>query len=118
MRSGRHLSIAVGLVQLFDILIHAATDQIEPLRVTSNVIIFLWLGLEAARQVRGRVIPAAAVAAYILLNGAFLATEGFTNPQQGGAVRWMLFVLVAVTLALAAAFIARRPSNPSLTDEK
>lgn len=30
------LSIAIASVQVVDILIHAATDQIEPLRVLSN----------------------------------------------------------------------------------
>lgn len=109
----RPLGLGLALVQLFDILIHAATDQIEPLRVTSNMVILLWIGLEAAGRFRGRVLPSAAIGVYILLNGVFLATEGFTNAQQGGSVRWMLFALVIATLSLAAAFVARRSQGHS-----
>lgn len=114
----RPLGLGLAIVQLFDILIHAATDQIEPLRVTSNVVILLWVGLAAAGRVRGKALPGAAIGAYILLNSAFLATEGFTNPQQGGAVRWMLFVLVIATLSLAVALIARQPSTIHPTEQR
>jgi hypothetical protein len=37
----RILEIGIALIQLFDILIHAATDQLEVLRVSSNVIMLL-----------------------------------------------------------------------------
>lgn len=114
----RPLGLGLALVQLFDILIHAATDQIEPVRVTSNVVILLWIGLEAAGRVRGRVLPSAAIGVYILLNGVFLATEGFTNTQQGGAVRWMLFLLVIATLGLSAAFVARKSQNQSSAERQ
>jgi hypothetical protein len=33
---------------------------------------------------------------YLLLNLVFLALEGVTNPEQGGALRVTLFVFVAV----------------------
>jgi hypothetical protein len=37
------LGIGIALVQIFDVIIHAASDQLEPLRVSSNVIILVWL---------------------------------------------------------------------------
>lgn len=114
----RPLALGLAIVQLFDILVHAATDQIEPVRVTSNAIIFLWIGLEAAGRGRGKILPLIAIGAYILLNGAFLATAGFTNDQQGGQVRWMFFALVIATLGLAAARIARQATGLRSTDQQ
>jgi hypothetical protein len=35
------LGIAIILIQLFDIVLHAATDQLDPLRVVSNLIILV-----------------------------------------------------------------------------
>jgi len=95
------LSIAIASVQVVDILIHAATDQIEPLRVLSNAVILLWLGLAAAGRVKGKGLPLAAVAIYLLLNALFLVQAGITNPQQGDAVRWVLLLLVALTVTFA-----------------
>lgn len=97
------LRIVVALVQFFDIAIHAATDQLEPLRVASNVVILLWLGLAASGRIapRLRQVGIGSIGVYLLLNALFLAQAGFTNPAQGGEVRWMLFLLVALTLALA-----------------
>ena len=101
------LGIAIAAVQVVDILIHAATDQIEPIRVLSNVVVLLWLGLVATGRVKGRLLPLIAVITYLLLNALFLVQAGVTNPQQGGVVRWMLLLLVALTLALAARLIYR-----------
>ena len=39
------LGIGIALVQIFDVIIHAASDQLEPLRVSSNVIILVWLAI-------------------------------------------------------------------------
>ena len=97
------LSIAIVLVQIFDIAIHAATDQLEPLRVTSNVVVFVWLVLTASGKISAyvRQIDVASVGVYLLLNALFLSQAGLMNPAQGGAVRWMLLVLVTLTLTLA-----------------
>lgn len=102
------LGVAIALVQLFDIAIHAATDQIELLRVASNVVILLWLALMAFGKIRGyaRQTGFASLGVYLLLNALFLAQAGFTNPAQGGAVRWMLFLLVILTLALASRLLS------------
>jgi hypothetical protein len=37
------IGIIIILLQLFDIAIHAATDQLEPLRVVSNLVILAWM---------------------------------------------------------------------------
>jgi len=103
------LAVTIALVQLFDIAIHEATDQLEPLRVASNVVILLWLALLASRKIsayKGQT-GVASTGVYLLLNALFLVQAGFTNPVQGGAVRWMLFLLIATTLVLAVWLIAR-----------
>ncbi len=95
------LGIAIALLQLFDIAIHAATDQLEFLRVLSNVIILLWLAVTALewRNAKGVLAAISAVGAYFILNLIFLAREGLTNPEQGGGVRVMLLLLVFLTVA-------------------
>ena len=95
------LGIAIALLQLFDIAIHAATDQLEFLRVSSNVIILFWLAVTASewRNAKGVLAAISAVGAYLILNLVFLAREGFTNPEQGGELRVVLILLVFLTVA-------------------
>ncbi len=97
--------ISIALLQVFDIAIHAATDQLEFLRVSSNVIIFLWLAMLASGKgnVKAGLAAISAVGAYLILNLIFLAREGFTNPEQGGGLRVMLLLLVFLTVASSSA---------------
>jgi uncharacterized protein involved in response to NO len=94
------LGIAIALLQLFDIAIHAATGQLEFLRVSSNGIILLWLAVSASewRNAKGVLAAISAVGSYFILNLVFLAREGLTNPEQGGGVRVMLLLLVFLTM--------------------
>jgi len=96
------------VVQLFDIAIHAATDQLELLRVLSNLIILIWVFLLLVNNLRERAKSLALVfiGAYLGINLIFLALEGLTNPNTG-ALRSMLFVLVILTAALSNALFAR-----------
>ncbi len=99
------LGIAIALLQLFDIAIHAATDQLEFLRVSSNVIILVWLAVTASGKfnVKAGLAAISAVGAYLILNLIFLAREGFTNPEQGGELRVMLLLLVFLTVSSSSA---------------
>ena len=99
----KFLVIGIALIQLFDILIHAATNQLEIIRVTSNVIILLWLAVVASGRVNARFLLTAigAIGLYFILNVSFLAREGLTNVQQGGEPRIMLFLLMFLTLSLS-----------------
>ena len=108
-------AVVLGLVQVFDVGVHVAAGQIEPLRVAASVLIAGWAIVAVVRRAATRGLAVqAALGAYLLLNAVFVALEGLTNPAQGGAVRWMLFALVAATtvavLGLAAAR-ARRPGG-------
>lgn len=97
----------MGVTQLLDILIHAVTHQIEPLRVTSNIIILIWLAVMAAGKFKAHFRPTAviAVGAYFTLNVIFLAREGVTNAAQGGGLRIALFMLMFITLTLSSGLI-------------
>ena len=87
-----------GLLQAFDVAVHVAAGQLEPLRVVANVLIAVWSGAAIVRPgaARGLAVPMA-LGGYLLLNAVFVALKGPTNPAQGGAVRWMLFALVVAT---------------------
>ena len=97
------LGIGIALIQLFDIIIHVATNQIEPIRISSNIIILLWLAVVASGKINTKFLPTAvgSIGAYLLLNLIFLALEGVTNPNQGGELRVTLFLLVFLTVILS-----------------
>ncbi len=99
----RALALAIATLQAVDFVLHAATNQLEPIRVTANLIVLLWLALIAAGRLTALRRPAAvtAIGAYVILNGLFLAQAGLTNPAQGGALRVTLLVLVVLTTGLA-----------------
>ena len=104
------LAIGIALIQIFDILIHAATDQLEFLRVTSNIVILLWLAFVFFGKANTNT-AIGAVGLYLLLNIIFLAREGLTNPQQGGELRVMLFILVILTTVLSIILALKYPEN-------
>ena len=105
----------IALIQLFDILIHAVTNQLEVLRVSSNIVILIWLAVVISGKVTTKFLPASvsAIGLYLLLNIIFLAREGLTNTQQGGEPRIMLFLLMLLTLSLSTflAYTGKRESS-------
>jgi hypothetical protein len=111
--NSKFLLIAIALVQLFDIFIHAATNQLEFLRVTSNLVILVWLVVVFIGKTDTKFLPAAIgfVGLYLVLNTIFLAREGLTNPAQGGAPRTMLFALVALTAVLSTVLAYRHSAK-------
>lgn len=104
--------VVIVLIQLFDIVIHAASDQLEPLRVTSNLIILAWVAVLLAGKLGEKIKTAAlgSVGAYLALNLIFLVLEGLTNPLSG-APRSMLFLLVILTTALSSALFTQLKKN-------
>lgn len=100
------LAISIALLQIFDIIIHAATNQIEILRVTSNVAILLWLVMVGLKKLNTKFLKVSigSIALYLILNLIFLAQAGLTNPEQNGELRVMLFILVFLTTVLSSIF--------------
>ena len=97
------LIFGLAAVQLLDIIIHAATDQLEVLRVSSNAVIFIWLAVVAPGKQKTNPLSTAvgSIGMYLMLNFIFLAREGVTNADQGGELRGMLFALLFLTLSLS-----------------
>lgn len=103
--SPKGVSILAGLIALIqgiDILIHAATNQLEVIRVTSNAAMVVWLVLLVAQRltVTPRRVGFAFIGLYLALNLLFLATQGTINPQTDQP-RTALLVLVGLTMLLA-----------------
>ena len=97
------LGIGIVVIQLFDIAIHATTDQLEPLRVVSNLIILAWVLAMMSGKLSEKIKSGTlgSIGAYLGLNIIFLALEGVTNPNQAGELRVMLFLLVILTVVLS-----------------
>lgn len=102
------LGVGIAILQVLDIAVHAATDQLEMLRVTSNVIILLWLAAVMFGKFNSKVPALSAVGAYLLLNIVFLIREGVTNPEQGGGLRVTLFLFVILTTVLSTVLLTRK----------
>jgi len=100
------IGILIIIVQLADILIHATTNQLEPIRVASNIVILLWLAVVASGGFKSRSLwmSTISIVAYFILNIIFLALEGVTNAAQGGELRIALFLLMFITLVLSGLF--------------
>ena len=98
--------IVIVIVQLADIFIHAATNQLEPIRVASNIVILLWLAVVASGGFKSRSLwmPVTSIVVYFILNVIFLVLEGVTNAAQDGELRIALFLLMFITLALSGLF--------------
>jgi hypothetical protein len=101
------IAIGIVIVQLLDIILHAATDQLEPIRVTSNIVILIWLSVLVAYKTDHRYVRTvlAAIGIYLVLNMIFLASEGIYNLEQGGGLRVTLFLLMLLTITLSTSLI-------------
>lgn len=94
----------IAVIQLADIIIHAATNQLEIIRVSSNLVILLWLAVVMLNRYKTKFlqISISSIGLYVVLNYIFLAREGLTNPEQGGSLRITLFLLMFLTVTLSA----------------
>lgn len=97
------LGMSVALIQIFDAIVHIATNQIEPIRIASNVIMIAWVAGLWAGWLKGqsRRISLGAIGIYLLFNLIFLAQHGLTNPNQGDALRTALFLFVGLTVLIS-----------------
>lgn len=100
--SSKTIGAVIALLQIFDVIIHAVTDQLEFLRITSNIVILIWLTILFVGKVKIKPFASFGILGlYLFLNLLFLAQAGFTNPAQGGEPRLMLFALVILTVILS-----------------
>ena len=112
MQFDRKTFIPLGLLialQILDIVVHVATMQVEPIRVTSNLIITAGAILVFLNTgEKPRMVITLAAAAYLLLNLLFLAQHGLLNPSTE-ALRTALFLFVFLSMALV--YWSRRRLN-------
>lgn len=97
------LATVLALLTVFDVVLHVAIDQVEPLRISGNVVVLVAaLAVLVVPLARRPWVPAAAGTISLVLNLVFIVLDGI-GPL--GAV------LVAVSTALCAAIailLARR----------
>ena len=94
----------IAFIQLLDIAVHVVNGMVEPIRIVASLLIFSWLGVVLSgrlNHITPQRLATGFIGAYILLNGIFLAMEGFTNPENGDQFRTTLFILVGLTVGLS-----------------
>lgn len=109
------LSIGIAIIQLLDLFIHAVTDQLEIIRVSSNLIILVWLAGVTLGWFNAKFLPVAigSLGLYFFLNVIFLVREGLTNPEQGGGLRTTLFLLMFLTVTFSSLFTLKHKKRLS-----
>ena len=99
------LKVTLIVIQIVDIMIHVSINEVEPIRILSNLIIIGWVvTFWFARdwiQARKRPVSFSAIGLYLLLSLIFLAQNGLTNPNQDGNLRTGLLVFVISTCMLS-----------------
>lgn len=96
----RALTIAVLVVNVGDIALHVAIDDVEPLRISGNVVVLLAAMLMLTMSRAGQaLVPLIAGAVSLALNLVFIATEGI-GPLGGVLVATTSLLLAGATLAL------------------
>jgi|TARA_B110000444_G_C18456568_1_gene418222 hypothetical protein len=93
----------LALIQIIDIAAHVATNQIEILRIISNLIIISWatIFLNQSKKQTDFLI----IASFILLNLFFIFLNGLTND---GSPRIFFVGSVLTTLVLSAYLVLKR----------
>jgi hypothetical protein len=91
--------LLLALVQAVDVAVHIATDQFEPIRVLSNLVVVIGAVAALVRPGSASTVLLVAGAGYLGLNLLFVALHGVVNPSSG-APRTALLVFVLASLAL------------------
>ena len=94
----RLLTVAVALLNVGDIVLHVAIDQVEPLRVTGNIVVILAaIGILAFGALRRPATPIAAAVVNLALNLVFIAIFGIGGL---GAALIALTTILLITTAV------------------
>lgn len=89
----RVLTIAVAVVNVGDIVLHVAIDQVEPLRIAGNIVVLLAaIGMLAISALRRPIVPVVAGLVSLVLNLVFIVTSGI------GGLGAVLIALLAGSL--------------------
>lgn len=106
------LGLIIVLVQVFDILVHVLTNQVEPIRIVSNIIIIAWVLSNIFSVIPlNRAAGFGVLFLYLVLNTIFLFLEGVLNAY--GDYRILFFIFILTTLILSLQFSAAYHRQPS-----
>lgn len=96
------ISILIISVQILDIIVHFLTNQLEMIRVQSNIVIMMWtifLFIQT-RAFSKSMITTISISIYLILNLLFIFQYGLVNSLSGNLrIALILFVLLTVSLA-------------------
>lgn len=99
----RVLTVVVAIVNVADIVLHVAIDQVEPLRIAGNIVVLATaIGMLAISALRKPIVPVVAGLVSLVLNLVFIVTSGI------GGLGAVLIALTTILLALLAGSL-RRP---------
>jgi|TARA_B110000305_G_scaffold239674_1_gene308123 hypothetical protein len=103
------LLILIAVIQIFDIIIHIATSQIEPIRVIASTVLLIAIAVPRLTESR-RIIWALGLSGkYLLLNVLFVLEDGFTHAGTGEPR--VLLVLIVLSTTLLGVLYARSLSH-------
>jgi hypothetical protein len=93
------LFIFIALIQVFNVSIHIAMNQIEPIRILASAVVLI--GLIATRltaQKRSVWILGLSGVIYLSLNAIFIVEDGVLNPVSGEPRVLLMAIALATTL--------------------
>lgn len=94
------LGLIIFFIQIFDIAVHVLSNQVELIRILSNILIMVWIISQVFLSLSmNRVIGIGALTIYLILNIIFLFLEGMLNPY--GGYRIVFFILIVMTSLLS-----------------
>lgn len=105
------ITLLIMCIQILDIIVHALTNQLEMIRVQSNIIILLWSFFQfiPTHTFSKRIMSTLSVSIYLILNVLFLFQYGIMN--SNGSYRVALIMFVGLTIALVFVQIIKKRSN-------
>jgi len=96
------ISILIISIQILDIIVHFLTNQLETIRVQSNIVIMMWtifLFIQT-RALSKSIITTISISIYLILNLLFIFQNGIVNSQSGDfRIALIMFVLLTISLA-------------------
>jgi len=100
------LGVLIIAIQLFDIAVHILTNQVELIRIASNVLIMFWVSAPRFLSFSfSRKTSFAVLFVYLLLNLIFLFNNGLWN---NGSPRIVFFMLITFTSLLSVLLIKKK----------
>ena len=85
------------LLNIFDIVLHVATNQPEVLRITSNILIITASGVALQRQ-RSKLVLIIGLSSYLILNGIFIALNGIGTAGMAFIALTTAFTILSLFL--------------------